>query len=131
MAVGDEIEVSYPEIRPIPHRGLIHRCGPGRLDEIEVIHNSKQPGVCVVTWQDFAKGNVVRLRRQPFSVEHSRLILKRAITLIGHSYDPLFGNCEHFTDFCYNGVQGQSTTLQGIAAVSGVIALVVIAAKSN
>ena len=131
ITLGDEIEVSYPEIRPIRHRGLIHRCGPGPLDEVEVIHSRKETGVCVVSWQDFAQGNEVRLLRRPTSPEHARLILERAITAIRSPYRLLNANCEHFTDSCYTGLPGQSKTLQGIAVGVGVVALIAAVANSK
>lgn len=129
MQPGDELEVSYPDIHPIPHRGLIYRINGPSLADIEVVHNSKQPGVCVVSWNDFAQGQQVRLLRRPSSPEHQQAILARATTNIGHPYNAAQANCEHFTDFCYNGVQGQSPTLQKgvLVAALGVVAMVAIA----
>lgn len=126
MAPGDELEVGYPDIQPIPHRGLIGRIveGPYGVTDIEIVHNSKSPGVCVVGWNDFAQGQEVRLLRQPFSTEHAMAILQRAASLIGHPYNMLSSNCEQFTDFCYNGIQGESPTLQkGVIAGLGIVAL--------
>jgi hypothetical protein len=57
VSPGDELEVSYPDIWPIPHRGLICRFpgGPWGITDIEIIHNSKSGGgVDVVTLADFA-----------------------------------------------------------------------------
>ncbi len=125
MSLGDELEVCYPDIRPIPHRGLICRFVRGSLGitDIEIIHNSKSAGgVCVVNFRDFAQGQQVRLRRRPLSGEHSVAILRRASAACGHPYE-LTSNCEHFTDWCYNGVRGESPTLQ--AAVVGITILVI------
>lgn len=131
MSIGDELEVSYPDIHPIPHRGLIYRLAyvPGGV-EIHIIHNSKRSGVCVVRLPDFAQGQPVGLRRRPLSPEHAQAIIYRAECQLNHPYNVLSANCEHFTDFCYNGIQGESPTLQkgvlitsmvllGIAALSG------------
>jgi hypothetical protein len=131
MQPGDEIEVSYPDIHPIPHRGLIYRLteGPFGVTGIEVVHNSKQPGVCVVSWNDFAQGQRVRLLRRPSSSEHRQAILARATANIGHPYNAAQANCEHFTDFCYNGVQGESPTLQKgvLVAALGLVAVFTLA----
>ena len=125
MVPGDELEVSYPDIHPIPHRGLIYRVVeiPFGVTEIEIVHNSKQSGVCVVSWNDFAQGQQVRLLRRPSSPEHQQAILARAAANSGHSYDAVAANCEHFTDFCYNGVQGQSPTLLKGVLAAGVVAV--------
>ena len=60
---GDEIEVSYPDIRPIPHRGIIKCILTPSEDGIEIVHNSKKDGVCVVSYREFAQ-------------EHQRPVLK-------------------------------------------------------
>ena len=130
MSPGDEPEVSCADIRPIPHRGLIYRLleGPADVIDVQIVHNSKRCGVCVVSWQDFAQGEQVRLRRRPASIEHARLIVELAETRIGHPYHALAANCEHFTDFCFNGIEGESTTLHTAALVGlGVVALFTLA----
>lgn len=121
---GDEIEVRYPEIHPIPHRGLVSaivESGLGVVD-VQVAHNSKsQGGVCIVSWNQFSQGQPVKLLRRPSSVEHRIAILERARANIGHPYDGAAANCEHFTDYCYSGKPGESPTLQaGIAILAGV-----------
>jgi hypothetical protein len=59
-------------------------------------------------------------------------ILQRAAGLIGHPYNVLSANCEQFTDFCYNGVQGGSPTLQkGVIAGLGVVVLFALAADRS
>lgn len=131
VTAGDELEVSYPDIRPVPHRGLIYRSVEGSRDitDIEIIHNSKSSGgVCVVGGADFARNQEVRLRRRPLSPEHAQEVLQRATTALGHPYDALAANCEHFTDWCYNGVSGESPTLQAGVLVGVVL---IIAALST
>lgn len=126
MQPGDELEVSYPDIHPIPHRGLIYRLieGPFGVRDVQVIHNSKQPGVCVVRWSDFAQGQHLRLLRRPSSAQHQQAILARAALNINQPYNMGTANCEHFTDFCYNGVEGESPTLQkGVLVALGVVAV--------
>jgi hypothetical protein len=134
MSPGDELEVSYPDIRPIPHRGLIHRIheGPYGVEGLDIIHNSKVGGgVCIVSVAGFSQGQEVRLRRRPASPEHAQAIVERAERLLGHPYT-IVTNCEHFTDFCYNGVEGESPTLQATVVIGAVAVLVSIAAlKEN
>ena len=38
MGIGDELEVSYPDLHGIPHRGLVYRLieGPDGVDAIEI-----------------------------------------------------------------------------------------------
>ncbi len=134
IGLGDELEVSYPDIRPIPHRGLVYSLieEPLGVTDIEVVHNSKATGVCVVSWSDFAQGQHVCLLRRPSSPEHQQAILERATANLGHPYDEGKANCEHFTDFCYSGVKGQSPTLQkGIFVALGVVAAFALAGDRN
>jgi len=130
MILGDELEVSYPDILPIFHRGLIYRFveGPWGITGVQIIRNSKRlRGVCIVSWDEFSQGQQVCLRRRPASPEHASLILKRAEGLLQHPYDLLSANCEHFTDICYNGIRGESLTLQkGLVIGLGIVALLTL-----
>jgi hypothetical protein len=132
MGIGDELEVSYPDLHGIPHRGLVYRLveGPLGVEAIEVIHNSKRAGgVCVVSWDGFAQGQTVRLRRRPGSAEHAHQIIALAEKLKGHPYDAGNANCEHFTDWCYNGgVQAKSETLQAGVLIGSIVVALGIAA---
>lgn len=130
MTPGDELEVFYPDLHGIPHRGLVYRLieqEPFGVVGIEVIHNSKRGGgVCVVSWEEFAQGQPVNLRRRPTSAEHAKQILSLASHAhqARQSYIWNLANCEHFTDWCYNGgTQAQSETLQAGVMVVGVLAL--------
>jgi hypothetical protein len=132
MGTGDELEVSYPDLHGIAHRGLVYRFieGPLGVEAIEIIHNSKSGGgVCVVSWEDFAQGQPVRLRRRPSSPEHARQIIALADSVKGHPYDAGKANCEHFTDWCYNGgTQAKSETLQAGVLVGSLALVLGIAA---
>ena len=109
------------------HRGLIYNIGDGTTFQVTVIHNNKGSGVEARSWNDFANGREVRLRRRPCSPEHAREIRARATEAIGHAYDPVLANCEHFTDYCYSGGRGASPTLEKWV-LGGVAVLVVVAA---
>jgi hypothetical protein len=108
------------------HRGLIYSAGDGTPLQVRVVHNNKGSGVEVLGWDDFSHRQEVRLLRRPSSPEHARAIWARAYANIGHPYHPL-NNCEHFTDFCYKGGQGESPTLQGLVVLGiGVFALIAV-----
>ena len=132
MAPGDELEVFYPDLHGIPHRGLVYQLieGPLGVEAIEIIHNSKRAGgVCVVSWDDFAQGQTVRLRRRPGSTEHAHQIIVLAEKLKHHPYDAGNANCEHFTDWCYNGgTQAKSETLQAGVLIGSIVVALGIAA---
>ena len=127
FGIGDEIEINTSMLLIPHHRGLIHSVGDGTPSQVSVTHNNKGPGVEVLGWSDFSQGQEVRLLRWPSSPEHARAIWARATGEIGHLY-PLT-NCEHFTDYCYKGQEGESPTLQRL--VLGAAALVLIAAVTN
>lgn len=134
IGTGDELEVSYPDLHGIPHRGLVYRLTEGLgVKAIGIIHNSKLGGgVCFVNGEDFAQGQVVRLRRRPSSPEHAHRIIALAESALGHPYDIGKANCEHFTDWCYNGgTQGKSETLQAGILVGSVVVILGIAALAN
>ena len=127
MASGDELEVFYPDLHGVPHRGLVYQFIDGRfgVEAVEVIHNSKRDGgVCVVSWDDFAQGQTVSLRRRPTSPDHARQIIALAESVRGHSYHAVHANCEHFTDWCYSGgIQAKSETLQAGVFVGSLLVL--------
>lgn len=135
MGIGDELEVSYPDLHGIPHRGLVYRLieGPLGVRAVEIIHNSKRGGgVCVVNWEDFAQEQPVRLRRRPSSPEHANSIIALAESVKGHPYDAGKANCEHFTDWCYNGsTQAKSETLNAGVLVGSLVMVLGIAALAG
>ena len=131
MAPGDELVVFYPDLHGIPHRGLVYQLfeGPLGVEAIEIIHNSERAGgVYVVSWDDFAQAQTVKLRRRPGSADHTRQIIALADKLKGHPYDAAKANCEHFTDWCYNGgTEAKSETLQAGVLGSIVVVLAIAA----
>jgi len=132
---ADEIEVFYPDLHGIPHRGIIHgvQVGPMGVTAINVIHNSKRDGgVSVVGFADFAGGNIVSLRRRAESPQHSDAIIARAESAIHHPYHWWLSNCEHFTDWCYTGKPGESDTKRaGGWVAAGLVAVAAICASES
>jgi hypothetical protein len=128
LGIGDEIEVDT-SIPLIPrHRGLIYAVEDGTPRQVKVIHNNKGTGVEVLGWDEFSHGQQVRLRRRPLTPDHARDIWALARTNIGHPCHAL-NNCEHFTDFCYKGHQGESPTLQGLVMLGVAVAALIAVAN--
>ena len=98
---ADEIEVWYPDLHGIPHRGIVHSLQNGPFGLIvNVIHNSKRGGGVVVSFADFEQGKLVHLRRRADSPEHADAIIARGDGAIRHPYHWRMANCEQFTDWC-------------------------------
>lgn len=68
-----------------------------------VVHSDER-GVVLTAFEDFARGRLVTVLQAPCSLEQQRSILERAFSQIGHPYDVLFANCEHFATWAFNGV---------------------------
>ena len=126
---ADEIEVLYPDLHGIPHRGIVHSIqGAPEGTVVTVIHNSKRGGgVSYITFADFEQGKLVNLRRRAASPEHADRIIARAEWAYGHPYSWNSANCEHFTGWCYTGEPGKSESLTAgkilVGALAGAMAL--------
>ena len=130
LGLSDEVEVDTG-LPLIPrHRGLIYVVGHGTPSQVKIIHSNKGTGVAVVDWGEFANSRQVRLIRRPASPEHANQIWLRAQGLIGYPYNATDANCEQFTDFCYNGRQGESPTVQAFI-VTGLAICVAVAISDS
>src|SRR5579871_690902 len=77
---ADEVEVFYPDLHGIPHRGIVYgfQVGPMGAIGIDVIHNSKRNGgVGFISFADFAQSSLVNLRRRAQSSQHADAISAR------------------------------------------------------
>lgn len=112
---ADEIEIWYPEVHGIPHRGIIHSVQTGPMvTTVSAIHNSKRcGGVCIVSFADFEQGKLVNLRRRADSPEHADAIIARAESAIQHQYNWRMASCEQFTDWRLYGRAGRKRNLEG------------------
>jgi hypothetical protein len=126
---ADEVEVFYPDLHGIPHRGIIHtfQYGPMGITGMTVIHNSKRGGgVCFISLAEFAQGGPVNLRRRATSPQHAEEIIARAESAIYHPYHWWLANCEHFTDWVYTGRAGESDTKRAGGLVAAGVAAAVL-----
>ena len=131
---ADEIEIFYPDLHGIPHRGIVHsfQTGPMGVTGVNVIHNSKRNGgVGFISFADFAQGSIVNVRRRAESPQHAAAIIARAESAIRHPYHWWLANCEHFTDWCYTGKPGVSDTKRAGGSVAAGLAAVVLLWTSN
>jgi len=122
---GQELEVRYPDLGNVPHRGIVRYVfWNGYKWDVRVAHNSKTSrGVGIVSVEQFAQGNPIKVLRTPSSGEQQNVILQRVDSAIaaGVRYYLLVGNCEHFSTWCYTGA-AESPSLQTAAAIlAGVV----------
>jgi len=97
---GSMLKAKSPGLRP-DHSGIF--AGTKRDGTPMVLHSN---GACVVltSLDEFAIGRVVEVMDTPCTLEHQRAILGRAYSQIGHPYDAVLANCEHFATWAFNGV---------------------------
>jgi hypothetical protein len=121
---GDHIKVfrlcSWPLVFPHSHHGIY----AGRD---QVIHYSDEKVIKISKLADFAEdGHPVKVKHENPSF-NSKEIIQRAKSRIGESdYNLLTNNCEHFCNWCIDGVK-KSTQVKiagalGTVVLSGIIA---------
>jgi len=82
------------------HYGIFEGAAPdGRL----IVLHSTEEGVVRTSLDEFALGREVVVVKAPAALEQRRAILERARSQIGHPYDVLFANCEHFATWAFYG----------------------------
>lgn len=65
-----------------------------------VVHKTER-GAVLTSLEEFARGRWVEVVDTPYSWEHQRAVLERAYSQIGHPYDLLSANCEHFATWAF------------------------------
>ena len=103
------------------HSGIF--AGTWPLGTPMVLH-SRPPFAVLTSLNEFALGRVVEVVDVPCTFEHQRAILGRAYSQIGHPYDPLLANCEHFATWAFYGVP-ESPQLKKCVVGAGVIGLAI------
>jgi hypothetical protein len=116
---GDWVKVWTRSWGGVWHHGIVRRvvwCYGGYL--VEIIHNSKDGGVKISEWYDFAGcESIVFLVARPSSPEHANDIVARAEVNIRTPYIFFSRNCEHFASFCFNG-EAKSETMDGFGKLA-------------
>lgn len=71
----------------------------------QVIENLLEQGIVAVPLQTFADGAPIKVRNHPFPKYSAHEAVRRAYSRIGEkSYDLLTNNCEHFVNWCIEGI---------------------------
>ena len=73
-------------------------------------------------FEEFACGREIEVVDTPRTLDNQRSILNRAYSKIGHPYNILSANCEHFATWAFYGVP-ESAQLKNYVVGVGVIAL--------
>lgn len=117
---GSILKTKSPGLRP-DHLGIF--ANPLSDDTPLVLHSN---GTCVVvtSWDEFALGRTVEVVAEPCTLEQQRAILDRAYSQIGHPYDPILANCEHFATWAFYGVP-ESPQLKRYVVGIGVIGVAI------
>jgi lecithin:retinol acyltransferase len=97
---GTLVKAISPGLWP-HHLGIVAGSGP---DGTLVMIHSRERGVEVTSFEDFAHGRPIDIVATPYSVEHQRAVLERACSQIGRPFSLVFANCEHFSNWAFYGV---------------------------
>jgi hypothetical protein len=109
IGLGDWVRVFVPRLG-VWHHGIISGMSvSGSGVAVEVSHNSKDSGVTVSDWYQFAGDQLVFLAR----VEDN----------IGQPYHAFAQNCEHFASFAFTGIP-ESETIQTLGRIAAGVAAV-------
>jgi hypothetical protein len=83
------------------HFGIFEGASP---DGTLIVLHSTEEGVVRTSLEEFALERGVEVVKVPCTFEHRRAILDRASSQIGHPYNVLLANCEHFANWAFFGV---------------------------
>jgi hypothetical protein len=98
---GSLLRAKTPCLLPPDHLGIL---GEQLPDGRWLVVHSREEGVVLTPFEDFTRGRWVEVMNTPSSREHQRAVLERAYSQIGHPYDLLSANCEHFATWAFYGV---------------------------
>jgi hypothetical protein len=85
-------------------------------------------GVAEIPWSDFAGTETVFVEGCPSNLSSTE-VLNNARSMIGHRYDAVQSNCEHFVCLCH-GLEPRSGQLVGVVIAAAVVAALALAAQS-
>jgi hypothetical protein len=128
---GDWVRVVVPRFGGVLHHGIVRRLlfVAGGI-AVEVIHNTKDEGVMVSEWSEFAGHAPVHLHRRPDSPEDAAATVARAEANLGKPYYLFAQNCEHFASFAFTG-EAESKTLQGLGWMAAGLAAIAFLTTDN
>ena len=93
-----------------------------------VVHSTER-GVVLTSLEEFGLGRSVEVTDEPWTLEHQRAILGRAYSQIGHPYDVLLANCEHFARWAFYGVP-ESPQLRAYALGASLLGIGLLVLRS-
>jgi hypothetical protein len=73
------------------------------LDGAPMVLHSREAGVVLTSLEEFSLGRMVEVVNTPGTLAHQRAVLSRAYSQVGHPYDLLRANCEHFATWAFFG----------------------------
>ena len=114
----------------IDHHAVVVGGSVATLGPVMLIDNAKADGISRRTLEEVAAGDPVEIVARPQSAEHANHIVERAYSQIGKPYDLFSQNCEHFSNWCYDGMP-RSLQLQGFGLLAAVVAGLVILGRSR
>ena len=114
----------------IDHHAIIVGGNGASLSPVMVVDNAKVYGVSQRTLDTVAAGDPVEIVARPQSAEKANHIVERAYSQIGKPYDLFSQNCEHFSNWCYDGMP-RSLQLQGFGVLATVVVGLVILSQSK
>ncbi len=121
LSPGDEIIVPKSNINIIQHHALYLGFDENGTDWI--IHNTAGVGVSLMTADEFfrIRPHINGIRKFYGSYEERKLLVQRALSMIGKPYNFINYNCQHFTSDIKTG-KGVSRQVEN-AVVGGVLLL--------
>lgn len=101
MIAGDHI---YSPRTGYTHHGIY--IGNGKVIHYSGFADGMKSGdICIATLEEFGNGNSIKVLERPFRVFNHSETVDRAYSRLGEdAYSLLFNNCEHFVNWCINGM---------------------------
>lgn len=108
------------------HHGIY--LGKNNQGQEEVIHYAGLSGdtsaqgsrIQITPLKNFAQGKTLRVRLHDAAAYQGQSVVERALSRLGeNSYNLIFNNCEHFVNWCFEGIsfsQQVNTAVAGSAA---------------
>jgi uncharacterized protein YycO len=122
---GDEhvVRRKFAGVVPYQHHGI-------ELPTGEMAENSP-PGTRVVSFDDFARGQLTRVVSRGLTPAERDQAVERALSRVGErGYSLTSWNCEHFASWCATGVAASQQVISAVAAFLELLRATLIAATA-